>query len=429
MGNLYVKGAVTDSGIADIMVRNGIIESILTGGCADPAGYFQGCPYETLDACGKRILPAFANMHTHAAMTLVRGLGEDLPLMQWLDEVWKVEGHMDGELIYWGTKLACIEMIKTGTVLFNDQYWFHDQAAKAVSEMGMRALVTYVFLDRFDRETSMKQCRECEEAFSRSQQWNDRLKFGVSVHSTYTVSEESAVWAARFARDNSLKIHLHLSETRQENEMCRQRYSLSPAQFFERAGLMTPDTAAAHSLWLDDRDISVYAANGVTAVHNVNSNLKLASGYRFPYAELRAAGVRVALGTDGCGSSNNLDIRESMKTSALLQRGWRGEAGAWKLDGLYEAASKAGYGFMGVNGGLIAEGAVADFFLVDCSGYAFVPGLDFRSDFVYSANSSCIDTVVCDGNVLMKNRHIEGEEEVYSVCRRLVGHLLGRDNR
>ena len=418
--NLLVKNCLLDNVLSDLYIKDGLFSRIA------PAGTLEMCQdgLEVLDAEGKTIMPAFANMHTHSAMTLMRGAGEDMSLMTWLDLIWKMEQHLSPEIIYWGTRLACIEMIKTGTVLFNDQYWMIDQASRAVEESGIRANLTYVLLDGFDKEKAARQRDECMKMHELSKSWSEKVSFGISVHGIYTVLEENVRWAAEYSEKHRLPVHIHLSESHDENSGCMERYGKTPTEAFDSMGLLSDRVLAAHVLHMTDSDMATLGKRGVTAVHNINSNLKLASGFRFPFDELKAAGVRVCLGTDGAASSNNLDMLEASKTMALLQKAWRENPAAMPLDEILYTGSASGYEALGLNGGKIAEGKLADFMLVDTDSYAFVPNINFKANLIYSANSSCIDTVVCGGRIVMKTRVVPGETEVYAECSRLWKEMV-----
>ena len=410
-GNLMLRNVLLEGVTQDIYIKEGVISAIGSGlRCEDGD--------KVLDGHGMTVLPAFVNMHTHSGMTLFRGICEDMPLSAWLDSVWKAETALDPDLIYWGTRLACLEMIRTGTAVFADMYWNIDVAARAVSDSGMRALLTYCFLDGGDTGKQMAQREECSRMYDISRSWPSRVMFGVSVHAHYTVSDGNMLWAADFARSRSLRLHTHLSETLPENEKHLARYGITPARRLSDMGLLGPDLIAAHALWLGDEDVRLLGGSGTTVVHNINSNLKLASGYRFLYNELRDAGANVTMGTDGAGSSNNLDLRESLKTAALMQKAWRNDPAALPLDELMAMGTVNGARGLGLHSGVVEEGALADLILVDTDSPAFVPGYSFRSDFIYSANSSCIDTLICDGRVLMQGGHVEGEEEVLDMARR-----------
>lgn len=380
---------------------------------------------KTIDGEGKHILPGFINMHTHAAMTLMRGIGEDMPLMDWLyKKIWPTERKLTDELVYWGTKLACLEMLKTGTTCFNDQYWNIGAAVKAASEMGVRSVQPYVILDLGDRERWSKIKEECHKAWEESQNWGPLNRFAIGMHAPYSVSEEMLVWGSNFARDRGLLVHIHISETEGENEESIKKHGMRPTEYLESLGVLGPEVIAAHCLWISDNDIEILARHNVKVVHNINSNLKIASGYKFRYNELRDAGVTVTLGTDGCASSNNLDMLETMKTTALLQKGWRRDPGAMPLDELMQLTTKNAGISLGIHTGIVEEGALADLILVDASSYAFTPNINFLANLVYSANSSCIDTVICNGEILMEGRRVTGEEEILSNVNKLYNKLL-----
>ena len=417
MSTIYIKGVTLGNQIKDILIEGNKIAAI--------ADKLENLPdnYRTIDGTGKAVFPGFVNMHTHSAMTLTRGYKEDTSLQEWLQEIWKIEARMDEEAIYWGTKLACLEMIKTGTTSFYDQYWMIDSAVKAVEEMGIRSWHACVALNLKDEGRSLKIKEEIISAYERSLKWNGRCKMSVGVHAPYTVSDGLIKWCSDFAREKGLTVHIHVSETEQENIDSQKLYGCSPFEHLEKLGVLGPEVIAAHCVWLSENDINIMAKYGVTAVHNINSNLKLASGSRFLYNELRDKGVRVCLGTDGCGSSNNLDMREAMKTAALLQKGWRRDPAAFKLQELMQVATANGAQALNVEAGEIAVGKLADIILVDTDNYAFVPQLDLVSNFVYSANSSCVDTVICNGEIVMENRVVPGEREILENARRICNKL------
>lgn len=416
MGNILLKGITLNGEVKDILVQGNRIARI--GDCIEAP---SNC--RVLSGRGKVAVPGFVNMHTHSAMTLTRGYKEDAVLQEWLQEIWKVEGRMDEEAIYWGTRLACLEMLKTGTTTFYDQYWMPDVAVAAVKEMGLRSWHSYVALDLKDEGKAGAIKEGMEAMYEKSLQWGDWCSMSVGVHAPYTVSDSMIRWCSDFARAKGLTLHIHMSETRKEVLDSVDLNGCSPFVHLQNLGVLGPEVVAAHCVWLDDDDIDIMAANGVTAVHNVNSNLKLASGCKFLYNELRDKGVNVCLGTDGCGSSNNLDMREAMKTAALLQKGWREDPTAMPLHELLQVATLNGACALGLDAGVIEEGKLADIVIVDTDNYAFVPGFDFLSDFVYSANSSCIDTVICNGELVMENRIVPGEREVLEQTRKILKRL------
>ncbi len=423
---ILIKNAVLNDRRCDILIDNGIIDTVKEDAC-DSVEWLSGVlamQPRVIDAAGKYIIPGFVNMHTHSAMTLMRGLCEDERLQTWIDAIWKVEERLDDELIYWGTKLACVEMLKTGTTTFNDQYWRIAVAKKAADEMGLRGVHSYVFLNHFDKDVAQRQKSECVEYYEQFAKEGKLDRFTVSVHAIYTVDADTIKWVSDFARRNNLLLHVHLAETQREYDDCIAKYGMTPTAYLESLGVLGPEVLAAHCVWLSPKDIEIMAKYNVKAVHNVNSNLKLASGYKFKYQEMRDAGVTVCIGTDGAASSNNLDMLETMKTAAMLQKAWRKDPKAMPLNELIDCATVNGAKSLRLNTGVIAPGSIADFCLVNVNDYAFTPNINFLANLVYSANSSCIDTVICNGRVLMRDRKVEGEEEIYENVNRIFRRLL-----
>ena len=380
---------------------------------------------EEVDCTGKAVLPGFVNMHTHAAMVLLRGIHEDLALYDWLSNIWKIEAGLDRDFIYWGSKVACLEMIRSGTTTFNDQYWYCPHTRRAALEMGIRPVVSFIFLDSHEEELARRQREACQRLYERTQEecWEPG-SFAISIHSVYTVSEENIVWANRFAVEHGLKVHLHLAETALEDADCRKAHDgLSPTAWFDRLGVLGPHVIAAHSLYLDDDDIYTLGKRQVNCVHNINSNLKLASGFRFRYNELRDAGANVCIGTDGAASSNNLDMLEHMKNTALLQKAWRGNPTEMPLQELLDCATVHGAKALGLDTGVIREGALADLSLVDITGTAFLSPGSVAANLVYAAHSDVITDVMAGGRWIMRGREIPGEEEILFNARKVLSQI------
>ena len=419
MSGLLIKGAIVKGERRDILIEGNRIKKIGVD--------LHGEASEVLDAEGMIAVPAFVNGHTHAAMTLFRGYADDMPLMQWLNEkIWPLEAKLTEEDVYWGTKLACLEMIKTGTTLFNDMYWHWRGVARAVAEMGIRAAVSAVFIDLFDERRRREQMRLNEELFAESRHYPSRVIFSLGPHAIYTCSEEALRWCAEFAQERGLLIHIHLSETRQEVEDCLKAHGLRPVEYLERIGFLGPNVVAAHGVWLSEREMDILAERGVKVVHNPISNMKLAVGAVFPYKGLKKRGVQVLIGTDGCASNNNLDMLSSAKVAALLQKLHQGDPEALPAEEALQMITSEGFRAFGLEGGEVKEGALADLLLLNPQEPALVPHFNLASDLIYAANGSCVDTLICDGKVLLRRRKVEGEEEVIEEARRVAHDLLRR---
>ena len=347
---------------------------------------------EIVDCSGKAVIPGFVNMHTHAAMILL---------------------------------LACLEMIRSGTTTFNDQYWFAPYARQAAVEMGIRPYISFVILDNFDKATAERQRRKCIELYEKSLDWTDASHLAMSVHSVYTVSEEMILWASQFAVEHGMKLHIHVSETEKENLDCKKAHGgLSPTAYLDSLGVLGPHVIAAHAMWLDGHDVELMGKHRVNCVHNINSNAKLASGYRFLYYMLKEAGANVCLGTDGASSSNNLDMLETMKTSALFQKAWENSPSAMPLPELMDAATVNGARALGLDTGVVREGALADLSIVDVQGSAFISPGSFLANLVYAAHSDVITSVIAGGKFVMRDRVVEGEEEILAGARKVLPQIL-----
>lgn len=430
MGTIFLKNIDLDGRRCDIIVRQGVIHAIRPAGDIEKmirqpgneslaASLASGV--EVVDCTGKTAVPGFINMHTHAGMALMRGMQEDCLLQDWIDNIWDIEARIDAEFVYWSTKVAALEMIRTGTTTFNDQYWFSPAARKAAVELGIRPVISYVILDRHDPQEAERQRIQCERMFEKAKEWNDGSIFEIAFHAVYSVSEPMIVWATEFARRNNLLLHIHLSETRDEVENCKAAHGgLSPVEYLDRLGVLDHRVLAAHALWLSDEDVRILGERKVNCVHNVNSNLKIASGYKFRFNELQDAGANVCIGTDGCASSNNLDMLEAMKTTALLQKAWREDPKAMPLADLLAAGTRNGAKALGIPAGEIKEGHLADILIVDTDSTFFLSPGSFLANFIYSAHSDCIDSVIAGGRFVMRSRKINGEKEILTEARKVL---------
>ena len=421
MGVILLKNITVSNVVSDLLIEGQHISRIA------PAGEMGNVPLEAevVDCTGKVAMPAFINMHTHAGMAMMRGVGEDIAFHEWLARIWEIEKNLDEEYVYHATKVACLEMIKTGTVTFNDQYWYSPMACKAAKELGIRPILSYVICDRNDPAESEIQKVECQKFYQAAKENSEDAFCVISVHAIYSVTEHMILWAMEFARKNDLLLHIHLSETEKEIEDCKAAHGgLSPVEYLDSLGVLDSNVIAAHSLWLSDNDIEILGKRGVTCVHNINSNLKLASGYRFRYNELRDAGANVCIGTDGCGSSNHLDMLEAMKTSAIVQKAWREDSSAMPINELIEMATVNAASVLKLNTGKLEEGSLADILLVDTDNYHFMSPASFEANLIYSAHSDCVDSVICDGNFVMRNRVVPGEKEILAEAKKCLNKIM-----
>ena len=421
MGTILLKNIVSEGVVSDVLIEDNLIAKVV------PSDNQIVVPEDTevVDCTGKVAFPGFVNMHTHAGMSMMRGVGEDIRFHEWLDRIWDIEENIDADYVYCATKMACLEMIKTGTTTFNDQYWYMPMAYKAASEMGIRSVLSYVICDRNDPQESERQKVQCREMFEASKAWASTSMFVISVHAIYSVRESMILWASEFAKENGLKLHIHLSETEKEVEDCKAEHGgMSPVEYLDSLGVLGPHVIAAHTLWLSDRDVEILGNRGVTCVHNINSNLKLASGYKFRYNELRDAGANVCLGTDGCGSSNNLDMLETMKTSAMVQKAWRGDSSAMPIKEILDMVTVNPAKALGLNIGRLEKGALADIIIIDTDNYHFMSPGSFEANLIYSAHSDCVDSVICNGRFVMRNRAVPGEKEILAQAKKYLNKII-----
>ncbi|WP_080905944.1 amidohydrolase [Parabacteroides sp. Marseille-P3160] len=380
-----------------------------------------------IDGRRKAVIPGLINTHTHAAMTLFRGYGDDMPLMPWLEEcIWPNEAKLTYEDVYWGARLACLEMIKSGTTTFFDMYTHMDATVQAVEDSGLRAVLSDTIFDHFKPELRERAKREIEKNLLLSSTYNERIGYALGPHAIYTVSGRMLRWLHDFATANDLLIHLHLSETELEVLTCVKANGCTPVRYLLNLGVLSPRLVLAHGLYVDEEEIRMLADFDVKVVHNPASNMKLTSGYSFKYKEMRQAGITVGLGTDGCGSSNNLDMVEVMKLASLLGKVWRQDPEALTCDEMLESATASGADILRLESGRITEGSLADLCLVDLHTPPFTPNFNFVSNLVYSANGSCIDTLICNGKILMENRRVEGEDEILEQAAQHAYDLIKR---
>ena len=419
--SILIKNVLHQDKLTDVLIEGNRIARIASGISA-PAGA------EVLDGTDKAIIPGFINTHTHASMTLFRGYGDDLPLMTWLEDyIWPVEAQMTAHDVYVGARLACLEMLRSGTTCFLDMYMHPLETAKAVEEMGLRAHLSYTLFDQGNAERAELDRKRSYEYFDRFKEFSDRITFTLGPHAIYTVSGEQLQFCHQFAQEHNVKIHLHLSETKGEIDECVRQHGLTPVRYLEKLGILSEHLVLAHVVWIDDEEMDLLAKYNVSVVHNPASNLKLASGYAFKYEEMKRRGIHIGIGTDGCSSSNNLDMVVAMKLASFLGKGWRFDSTACKADDIFASATSVGADILGIPAGRVEEGVLADVCLVDLNTPELVPLNSLTSNLVYATSgSSCVDTVIVDGRILMRDKYVPGQEaiiaEAREVARRLFKH-------
>lgn len=373
-------------------------------------------------------LPGLVNTHTHAAMTLLRGYADDMILQDWLaQKIWPLEAHLTGDDVYWGTKLACLEMIRTGTTAFNDMYFFMNDATRAVDESGIRAQLCYGFIDLGIPEKRETECKATENLAAHILSLdNPRIKAAVGPHAPYTVSPEGMRWCAEFAREQKIGIHIHLSETEKEVNDCVAQYKKRPTALLDECGLLTPKTIVAHGCWLDDAECALLGKRGVHVSHNPASNMKLATHRALPYQSLKTAGANVCLGTDGCASNNNLDMFEEAKTAALLQKFFWNDPTILPAPEALAMATTAGAKALGFGTDRLVTGSPADLVLVSTRIACNTPLHNASSNLVYSCSGAAVETTICNGRVLMLNREVPDEQAILTGAATAAHALVKR---
>ncbi|HET9153505.1 MAG TPA: amidohydrolase, partial [Solirubrobacterales bacterium] len=363
---------------------------------------------EVIDAGGAHLVPPLVNGHTHAAMTLFRGSGGDLPLMPWLERrIWPVEAKLDEEDVYWGARLACAEMVRSGTTRFWDMYWHPQATARAIEESGIRAAVGAPL---FDATSSFEELRDsAHRSLETLSQFGPLVAPALAPHAIYTVSERSLRWIGELSAERGLPVQIHLSETEKEVQDCLAEHGERPAHYLDRLGLLSERTILAHGVWLDPGELALVAERGATVVSNPAANMKLAVGGTFPYPAAKAAGVAIGLGTDGAGSNDSLDLLADLKLFALAQKHAAADPTAIEAGEAWAIATGARAPLLGATP--LQPGAPADFLLLRRDAPELGIG-DLTSDLVYAASGAVVDTTVVAGKVLMRSGEIEGLDAI-----------------
>lgn len=372
-----------------------------------------------IDAKGGIIMPGLINAHTHAAMTLFRGLADDLPLMDWLnDYIFPVEQKMDADFVHTGTMLACAEMIASGTTTFCDMYLFEDAVAEAVKSAGLRCLLGEVLYDfpspnYGSPENGLRYTRDLIE------KWRDDPLISVAVepHATYTCSPDLLQATNELAREYNVPLIIHLAETATEEAEIQKRFNKRPVAYLDDLGLLNPNLIADHCIHITLDEMDRMAATGVRVVHAPESNMKLASGVA-PVNEMLARQIPVALGTDGCASNNNLDLFTEMGTAAKLPKVFQMDPTLMNAQTVLKMATCDAAKVLGMDAvvGSLEVGKQADIIVLDTQKPHWVPLYNPYSQIVYSANGADVRHVMVNGKMLLLDGQFQTLEidEVYA---------------
>lgn len=405
-----------------LSLEGGALEVAISGNRIAAIGNAVSGDADTvIDAAGKWLTPAFYNCHTHIPMVLFRGYADDLELFDWLNNhIWPAEARLEDEDIYRASRLACLEMIKSGTVFFNDSYFHQQETIRAAEELGLRACLGMNWLNIGNDDFYAKLRADNQRLFDnfRAGRYSSRIAISEAPHALYTVPEaDLREIAERSAREN-LPVHMHLAETKREFEECqRDHQGLTPVEYMREVGLLNERARFAHAVWLTEKDFELVRESGAVLVTNATSNLKLCSGM-FHFKQAAEAGVKVAIGTDGCASNNSHSFFSEMKFASLAAKIQSGDPTAGSAPQIFRAATETGAAAFVPEAGKLEAGKLADLLLIEPNLPYMIGDYHPVSNLVYSAESSCVDTVICDGKILMQSRIVPGEEEILAEARK-----------
>lgn len=415
--NAYIVSMAGPISKADLLIEDDRILEI---------GIIDKDADEIIDATGKVIMPGLINAHTHIAMSLFRGYSDDLELMEWLKSVWKVEDKMSPEDVYYASLLSEIEMIKSGTTTFNDHYFFEDETAKATIKSGMRGMLSRVIIS--EGSEANKRSEEAEKLYNDYNNAGEgRIKIIVGLHAPYTCPPETIDGGIKLAKKYNIPIHIHYLETKDEIVQIKENYNKTVTEYLKDLGLFDSHSILAHGVHISDDDIKVLKNIKGGIVHNPISNQKLGSGIANT-RKLIDNGISVALGTDGQGSTNTLDMFEEIKSAAYLQKVSYEKASAISAEEVLKMATVDGAKVLGLEEdiGTLEVGKKADIIIIDLNKPHLCPVHDLYSTLAYSVNGADVETVIIDGKIVMKDRKIQtlDENEVMEKCNEIVQKLF-----
>ncbi|AYF55102.1 amidohydrolase [Clostridium botulinum] len=376
------------------------------------SGEFKGDIKDTkvIDGKGYCAMPGLVNSHTHAAMTLLRGYGEGLPLMRWLNEkVWPMESTFKDEHREIGNKLAYIEMLRSGTTTFNDMYFKFDKMLDTIQSFNIRCVLgTSLLGDEW--ETQLKEAINLKELVEKYYK-SSLIKTMIAPHSPYTLSREALVETAKISKEYNENIHIHVSETLDEINIIKEKYNMTPVEYMVDTGIFDSKVMAAHCVHLTDNDIEIIKSKNVSPIYNPQSNMKLASGVP-RIIDMLDKKINVCMGTDGTCSNNNLNMLEEMETGALLQNLFYKDTTRLSAKTVLKMATVNGAKALGIeNLGAIQEGNIADFIMLNMNKASMIPCHDIYSNIVFSASGSEVEYVIINGKIIMEKGELINIDE------------------
>jgi len=381
---------------------------------------------ETFDMYNKLLMPGLVNSHAHSAMNLLKGIGSDLPLQDWLNQIWPIEGKMRADEFKSGMDMIILEMLAGGTVSFSDMYMMPLITHESIGKSGIKADLTRVFMGG-DKDTDYASYPKRTESLQFHKDfdgaYDDRLHVDFSIHAEYTIYEGLALkWAEEIQKIGG-RFHTHLSETKKEHMECIEKKGMTPAAWFKKAGFFNLPTYCAHCVWVSNEDIDIFKEKGVTVVHNPSSNMKLGSGFA-PVPKMLEKGINIALGTDGSASNNNVNMFEEIHLASIIHNGYRCDPTIMKPSQIIRMATVNGARAQGrFDTGSLEVGKKADIIALNLDAPHLVPDNDTLALVTYSAQASDVCITMVDGKVLYR------DGEFLTMDRDKIFHEFEKSNK
>lgn len=367
---------------------------------------------KSIEAEGNLVMPGLINTHTHSAMTIFRGLADDMALNKWLHEyIFPNEAkYINSETVKTGVRLAVVEMLLSGTTTYNDMYFYVNEAAEVTSELGMRAFLSEGIID-YPTPTAATPAIGIKNTEELLQEWknNELINISISAHSPYSCAPNLLKEIKSFSTKHNINLHIHLAETQWETNEIKKKYNVSPTQLLENLGVLDSNLIAAHSVHLSNEDIDLYAKYGVGVAHNPECNMKLASGVA-PIPQLLSKGIKLGIGTDGVASNNNLDLFQAVRTGAFVHKLVNNDPTVASAKEMVKMATLGGAEVLGMEKeiGSIEKGKKADLIIIDLFKPHLFPIYDIYSHIVFSMTGNDVKTTIINGEIVMENRKVKG---------------------